>query len=200
MTRCLLTFHFRTSNLCVFILLLSGRINVFGKGGLISVIFSHLFHPSKNMPNHLKEQTCKKIFYKAFVNWVANFGAQFKNFKFRIVIQHIFSGDGKTFWDYDTFKIGHIFILFPVFNKATTAATKILLSTFGKWYFVSKIVLTYCEKNCYSDWEKLLKLEAEGREFSKILRSLEQFNQTVKGQNNFVTEYFFNLILEVSQI
>ena len=41
------------------------------------------------------------------------------------------------------------------------------------------------EKNCSSDREKLLKLEAEGREFAKILRSLEQFIQTVKGQNNF---------------
>ena len=40
-------------------------------------------------------------------------------------------------------------------------------------------------KNCSSDREKLLKIEAEGREFSKILRSLEQFIQTVKGQNNF---------------
>ena len=29
------------------------------------------------------------------------------------------------------------------------------------------------------------KFEAEGREFAKILRSLEQFIQTVKGQNNF---------------
>ena len=37
-------------------------------------------------------------------------------------------------------------------------------------------------KNCSSDREKLLKFEAEGREF---LRSLEQFIQTVKGQNNF---------------
>ena len=55
-----------------------------------------------------------------------------------------------------------------------------------QWYFVTKIVLTYCEK---------LKFEAEGREFAKILRSLEQFIQTVKGQNNF-----FNLFLEVSQI
>ena len=40
-------------------------------------------------------------------------------------------------------------------------------------------------KNCSSDREKHLKLEAEGREFSKLLRSLEQFIQTVKGQNNF---------------
>ena len=53
---------------------------------------------------------------------------------------------------------------------------------------VTKIVLTYCEKNCSSDREKLSKFESEGREFAKILRSLEQFIQTVKalkGQNNF---------------
>ena len=54
-----------------------------------------------------------------------------------------------------------------------------------EWYFVTKIVLTYCEKNCSSNREKLLKFETEGREFAKILRSLEQFIQTVKGQNNF---------------
>jgi hypothetical protein len=43
-------------------------------------------------------------------------------------------------------------------------------------------------KNCSSDREKLLKFEAEGQEFAKILRSLEsleQFILTVKGQNNF---------------
>ena len=40
-------------------------------------------------------------------------------------------------------------------------------------------------KNCSSEREKLLKVEAEDREFAKILRSLQQFIQTVKGQNNF---------------
>ena len=40
-------------------------------------------------------------------------------------------------------------------------------------------------KNSSSDREKLLKFEAAGREFAKILRSQEQFIQTVKGQNNF---------------
>ena len=40
-------------------------------------------------------------------------------------------------------------------------------------------------KDCSSDQEKLLEFEAEGREFAKFLRSLEQFIQTVKGQNNF---------------
>ena len=54
--------------------------------------------------------------------------------------------------------------------------------------------MVFCYQNC-SDllWEKivpmfekkLLKFEAEGREFENVLRSLEQFIQTVKGQNNF---------------
>ena len=53
----------------------------------------------------------------------------------------------------------------------------------------------FCFQNCSglllekivqrSHWEKLLKFEAEGQEFAKVLRSLEQFVQTVKGQNNF---------------
>ena len=34
------------------------------------------------------------------------------------------------------------------------------------------------EKNCSSDREKLLKFEAEGQEFVKILRSPEHFIQT----------------------
>ena len=39
-------------------------------------------------------------------------------------------------------------------------------------------------RNCSSDREKLLKFEAEVREFAKILRSLKQFVQAVKGQKN----------------
>ena len=41
------------------------------------------------------------------------------------------------------------------------------------------------KKNCSSDREKPLKFETEGQEFAKFWRSLEQFIQTVKGQNNF---------------
>ena len=41
------------------------------------------------------------------------------------------------------------------------------------------------KNNFSSDREKLLKFKAEGREFAKFLRPLEQFIQTVKGQNNF---------------
>ena len=48
-----------------------------------------------------------------------------------------------------------------------------------------KNFLSTVRKNYSSDREKLLKFEAECREFAKILRSLEQFIQTVKGQNNF---------------
>ena len=40
-------------------------------------------------------------------------------------------------------------------------------------------------KKCSSDQEKLLKFEDEDREFSKILRSQEQFIGTAKSWNNF---------------
>ena len=53
-------------------------------------------------------------------------------------------------------------------------------------------MLNYCEKKkCSSEREKLLKFEAEGREFAKFLRSSEQFVQTVKGQNNFWLQIAF---------
>ena len=53
--------------------------------------------------------------------------------------------------------------------------------------------MVFCYQNC-SDllWEKIVlviekirEFEAEGREFAKFLRSVEQFIQTVKGQNYF---------------
>jgi hypothetical protein len=46
-------------------------------------------------------------------------------------------------------------------------------------------------KNSSSVPEKLLKFEAEDQEFAELLRSLEQFIQTVKGQNNFWQQYAF---------
>ena len=54
--------------------------------------------------------------------------------------------------------------------------------------------MVFCYQNCSALlWEKIvlvienffLRLEAEGQEFANFLRSLEQFVQTVKGQNNF---------------
>ena len=63
-----------------------------------------------------------------------------------------------------------------VWNVTTVGRNGILLP---------KLFWLTVRKNCCSDQEKLLKFEAEGREFAKILRALEQFIQTVKGQNNF---------------
>ena len=40
-------------------------------------------------------------------------------------------------------------------------------------------------KSCSSDRKNLMKIKAEGREFAKYLRSVEQSIETVKGQNNF---------------
>jgi hypothetical protein len=53
-------------------------------------------------------------------------------------------------------------------------------------FFVGNVGLKKSFRLCliFSDREKLLKFEAEGREFAKFLRSLEQFIQAVKGQNN----------------
>ena len=57
------------------------------------------------------------------------------------------------------------------------------------------------KKKCSSDGEKNLKFETEGREFVKILRSLEQFVQTVTRSEQFlVTEYFFDLFLRYNKL
>ena len=53
-----------------------------------------------------------------------------------------------------------------------------------------KILRPTVRKKCFSVQGKLLKFEAEGREFAKILRSLEQ---TVKGQSNFWNWFFSKL-------
>ena len=58
-----------------------------------------------------------------------------------------------------------------------------ILASYG--ILLPKFFWPTVRKNCFSDREKLLKFEAEGLEFTKFLRSQEQFSQTVKGQNNF---------------
>ena len=47
----------------------------------------------------------------------------------------------------------------------------------------------------WAERDKSFEIRAEGREFAKILRSLEQFIQTVKGQNNF---WLYNAFLTCS--
>ena len=60
--------------------------------------------------------------------------------------------------------------------KPNTVANGILLP---------KLFWPTVRKKCSTDQEKLFKFEAEVQEFAKFSRSLEQFIQTVKGQNNF---------------
>ena len=80
-------------------------------------------------------------------------------------------------------------IILPLVPEVADAAP--FLSLFvGIYYCINGILLPKLfwptvRKKCSSDREKLLKFEAESREFAKFLRSLEQFIQTVKGQNNF---------------
>ena len=59
------------------------------------------------------------------------------------------------------------------------------MSRDGNGILLPNLFSATVRKNCSNDREKLLKFEAEGRKFAKILRSLEQFIQTVKGHKNF---------------
>ena len=65
----------------------------------------------------------------------------------------------------------------------------LLTITIEKWYgngiLFPKLFWSSVRKICSCDREKLLKFEADGQEFAKILRSLQQFIQTQKFQNNF---------------
>ena len=54
-----------------------------------------------------------------------------------------------------------------MFSWTNCLVSKNIVASAQKWYFVTKIVLTYCEK-ISSDREKLLKFEAEGQEFAKF--------------------------------
>ena len=54
--------------------------------------------------------------------------------------------------------------------------------------------MVFCYQDCSSDPEKLLKFEAEGREYAKCLRTLGQLIQPVIGKNNFWNRMLFQLI------
>ena len=63
--------------------------------------------------------------------------------------------------------------------------------------FFWKLFWPIVGKNCFSDQEKRLKIEADKQKYVESMRSLEQFIETVKGQTILETS---NLVLEVSQI
>ena len=74
--------------------------------------------------------------------------------------------------------------LLELVRKTMIMYTK-YFSKVGNGILLQKLFWPSVRKNWPSDREKLLKFEAEGLEFANILRLLEQFIQTVKGQNNF---------------
>ena len=83
----------------------------------------------------------------------------------------------------DGAKQGHFFFLSkPVPNRVKFIILHFLVFRIG--ILLSKLFWPTVRKKCSSDQEKNLKFEAGSQVFANILRSLEQFVQTVKGQNN----------------
>ena len=74
---------------------------------------------------------------------------------------------------------------YAFFGTSTPFYVYSLFKVIRNGILLRKLFRPTMSKNYCSDREKLLKFEAEGREFTKFLRSLEQFIQTVKGQKNF---------------
>ena len=87
-------------------------------------------------------------------------------------------------------KKSHRTLFESIMTKIITHRKKKCEQQIQNWYFVTKIFLTSCGKIFSWYREKLLKFEAEGKDFAKFLRSLEQFIQTVKGQNNLGNRMF----------
>jgi hypothetical protein len=85
----------------------------------------------------------------------------------------------------------HLYLVWKTAKKKECQAEFFQKLNYGKKYdpktdlLLPKLFRPTVRKNCSSDRGKLLKFEAEGREFANFLRSLERFIQTVKGQNNF---------------
>ena len=80
---------------------------------------------------------------------------------------------GKMRFQYDFI----ILVAAPGLHYISYCFKQIFPTFLKQWYFVTNIVLTFLRKNCSSDREKLLKFEAEGREFAKKILTV--------GPNNF---------------
>ena len=106
---------------------------------------------------------------------ISNLFASKLSFKFRL--HYLLQVEFKN-WCFSD-KIGP-FLLTNLIQSNTMSRE---LAQFSKLYV--KSVLVFCYQNCSSDRKKLLKFEAGDWEFAKVLRSLKQFIQTVRVQNNF---------------
>ena len=70
-----------------------------------------------------------------------------------------------------------------------------------KWYFVTKIVLTYCEKKLFEWSRKTFEIRGWRPRISKIFEITRTiYSNSERSEQFLVTECFFNLFLDVSHI
>ena len=115
--------------------------------------------------------------YKVYYNTICGKSNLFFSFSYSRAIY---------FWAYNTAKT-NVNASLPKANRDTpfVHVTSAAMAGKNNGILLPKLFWPTVRKNCSSDQEKLLKFKAEGREFANFLRSLEQFIQTVKGQNSF---------------
>ena len=92
---------------------------------------------------------------------------------------------------YNEAKIRFVLICYIVSGRTSDSSCK--------WYFVVKIVLTYCEKKCSSYGQKTFKIRGWRPRICKrfeITRTI--YSNSARSKQFLVTECFFNLFLEVS--
>ena len=69
------------------------------------------------------------------------------------------------------------------------------------WYFVSKIVLTYCEKKLFQWLSKTFEIRGWRPRICKIFEITRTiYSNSERSEQFLVTECFFNLFLEVSHV
>ena len=96
------------------------------------------------------------------------------------------------------------FCLYLIPRKKSQTKSRLMssvLSTMYVLYYLNngilfpKLFRPTVRKNCSSDWEKLLKFEAEIFEITRTI-----YSNSERSEQFLVTECFFNLFLEVSHI
>ena len=98
----------------------------------------------------------------------------------------------------NTLKVWQVSTLHSRIGICYLVCTKMFLSSRNQNWSVNrdgilfpKLFRPTMSKSCSSDWEKLLKFKAEGGEFAKPLRSLQQFTWPMKGKNNLWKRMLF---------
>ena len=101
-------------------------------------------------------------------------------------------------------KFQYTFLLVTFVLQTTLTRSKqtsYYLKCFEKWYFVTKIVLTFCVKKLFKWSRKTLEIRGwrpRGCKMFEITRTI--YSNSERSEQFLVTECFFNLFLEVSHI